>query len=130
MWDVIAGEREREDWVFHSYFRGQKIPQNVSQDQELLFERNAVNADPWKLVRLGPDMQKVEDPRQDAQLELYRLDRDPYEERDVAKDNPEVVADLLEKLSAFRALQKRPIERVDYRPPEDWKPASYAIPVQ
>ena len=43
---------------------------------------------------------------------------------------PEVVADLLEKLTAFRALQKNPIERIEYRPPPEWKPTSFAIPEQ
>ncbi len=128
VWDVIRGERARPDWEFHSYFRGQRIPQNQQAGRETLFERNAVNAGPWKLVRLGPDLQKVDDPAQDAELELYRIDQDPYEERDVASENPEITADLLEKLSAFRALQKSPIEVIDYRPPKDWKPTSYAIP--
>lgn len=128
VWDVISGERSREDWVFHSYFRGQKIPQNVDLTAEVLFERNAVNADPWKLVRLGPDMQMVEDPREDAELELYRLAEDPYEERDVSEEHPEDVERLLGELKAFRALQKKPIERIDFRPPADYQPTSFAIP--
>ena len=128
VWDVVQGQRARDDWEFHSYFQGQRIPQNAEPGRKILFERNAVNTKEWKLVRLGPDMRKVKDPKQDASLELYRIDRDPYEKRDVAAENPEIVNRLLANMSEFRATQKKKLDVIGPFPPEGWAPATHAIP--
>ena len=75
------------------------------------------------------DHPRFPDDRRLRRHELYRIDQDPYEERDAAPEHPETVAALLEKMKAFRETQKRDITEVGVRPPERWKkPASYLIP--
>ncbi len=128
VWDVVSGARSRDDWEFHSYFQGRRIPQNAEPGRKILFERNAVNTKEWKLVRLGPDMRKVTDPKQDSSLELYWIARDPYETRDIASENPKIVERLLAKMTEFRATQKKKLDVIGPTAPEGWKPTSYAIP--
>jgi len=128
VWNVVTGSKSRNNWEFHSYFQGQRIPQNDEPGRKILFERNAVNTKEWKLVRLGPDMRKVSDPKQDASLELYWMPDDPYETRDIAAENPKIVERLLAKMTEFRATQKKQLDVIGYTAPEDWKPTSFAIP--
>ena len=130
MLDLLRGERTRDDWVFHSYFRGQRIPQNSEPEREILFERNAVNTKQWKLVRLGPDAQKATDLAWDAVLELYRIDQDPHEKNDVAARHPEIVEKLLARMRKFRDTQKSPLTPVTIQPPEDWSHGDFEIPAK
>ncbi len=130
VWEVIRGERTRDDWELHSYFQGQRIPQNNDPNLKLKFERNAVNTKHWKLVRLGPDIQLVDDPRKDAQLELYRIDDDISESRNLAEQHPYLVENLLAKMVAFRHTQKKQLDNVTIQPGPDWKPTSFAIPAE
>ena len=51
----------------------------------------------WKAVRL----------KKDAPLELYDLPDDPYEQRDVAAENPEVVAKIEQYLKTARTESSR-----------------------
>ena len=127
-WDVIRGEKTRGDWFFHSYFQGQRIPQNSEPGRKVKFERNAVNSRRWKLVRLGPDMRKTANPRTDATLELYRIDEDISERRNLARQHPYIVEDLLRRMTAFRQTQKKRLDAVTIQPGPDWKPTSFAIP--
>jgi arylsulfatase B len=128
--DVLRGERQRDDFEFHSYFQGQRIPQNEEDpDREIPFERNAVNTREWKVVRLGPSLRMVDDPRKDAFIELYRIREDPLEKNDVEASHPEVVDDLLRRMKQFRETQKPVLEHVDIRPPDTWvKPYDLRIP--
>ena len=128
--DVLQGKAKRKDWVFHSYFQGQRIPQNdANPDREIPFERNAVNTRDWKLVRLGPSIRMVDNPKQDAFIELYRIQEDPYEKENVASKHPRIVDDLLAKMVTFRAMQKPVLDHVDIRAPDTWKkPVSLRIP--
>ena len=128
VWDVIRGEKTRGDWIFHSYFQGQRIPQNRDTEREIKFERNAVNTRHWKLVRIGPDIRQAGGPRTDVRLELYRIDEDISESRDLARQHPYVVEDLLRRMTAFRHTQKKRLDQVTLRPGPDWKPTSFAIP--
>lgn len=54
--------------------------------------KQALRDGPWKLVRPGPD----------AALELYRLDKDPGESRDVSATHPEIVRRLRLLLASAR----------------------------
>ena len=128
--DVLRGERKRDDWEFHSYFQGQRIPQNVEDpNRDIPFERNAVNTKDWKVVRLGPSLRMVDDPEKDASLELYRISTDPYEKIDLASKHPKVVKDLLSRMQAFRATQKPVLDHVDLQPADTWrKPYDLRIP--
>jgi len=128
--DVLQGKAKPKDWVFHSYFQGQRIPQNdANPDREIPFERNAVNTRDWKLVRLGPSIRMVDNPKQDAFIELYRIQEDPYEKENVASKHPRIVDDLLAKMVTFRATQKPVLDHVDIRAPDTWKkPVSLRIP--
>lgn len=127
--DVIQGERQRDDFEFHSYFQGQKIPQNADPNRKIPYERNAFNTREWKLVRLGPAMHLVDDPVKDAFLELYKIREDPYEENDIASKHPKIVKELTEKMIDFRATQKPVLDHVDIQPPASWvKPISKRIP--
>jgi arylsulfatase B len=127
--DVLRGKKKRNDFEFHSYFQGQKIPQNADPNREIPFERNAVNTREWKLVRLGPALHLVDDPVIDAFIELYKIREDPYEENDIADKHPRIVSKLVEKMVAFRATQKPELDHVDIQPPASWvKPLSKRIP--
>ena len=59
--------------------------------------QQAVRMDRWKAVRLKPD----------APLELYDLQADPREERDVAAANPQIVA----RVEAYLKTARTPSER-------------------
>ena len=73
---------------FSFVFPGAAHPQNSEPGRKVKFERNAVNSRRWKLVRLGPDMRKTANPRTDATLELYRIDEDISERRNLARSIP------------------------------------------
>jgi arylsulfatase A-like enzyme len=78
----------------------------------------------WKLIVKGPSLLLAE-PRFPWRFELYRIDRDPEESRELSEQHPEVVAELLENLRRFRALQRRGVAaylvgRDDFVAPEDW----------
>ena len=127
--DVLRGESKREDFEFHSYFQGQRIPGNDDPNRKIPYERNAVNTKEWKVVRMGPSLHRVDDPYKDAQIELYRIQDDPYETKDVASKHPKVVAGLVEKMKAFRSTQKPVLDHVDIQAPDTWKkPDSLRIP--
>jgi arylsulfatase A-like enzyme len=59
--------------------------------------QQAVRMGPWKAVRL----------KKDAPLELYNLSADPGEQRDVAADNPKIVARIDEYLKTARTESER-----------------------
>lgn len=128
--EVLQGKAKRDDWEFHSYFQGQRIPQNESNpNRKIPFERNAVNTNEWKIVRLGPSLRSTGDPEKDAFIELYRIQEDPYETRNVASQYTEVARALLDQMKTFRATQKAILDPVDIRPPDTWKkPYDLRIP--
>ena len=128
--EVMQGKKKRSNWEFHSYFQGQRIPQNEdAPDRKIPFERNAVNTRDWKLVRLGPSIRMVDDPNKEAFIELFRIREDPYEENNLAAKYPKVVDDLLDRITQFRNTQKKVLDHVDIQPPDSWvKPDSLRIP--
>ena len=59
-------------------------------------------------------------------IELFRLDRDPGEERNLAAEQPEIVARLLNRLQEFRRLKIDGVPdfregRKGFVAPKDWK---------
>ena len=93
--DVMTGAESQLDRDVYSYI-GQS---GESNEQITLIEPQ------WKLVVIGPN---VADPGADPskrQLLLFRIVDDPYEQRDLSREHPEVVERMLAKLKAFRALQ-------------------------
>ncbi len=114
--DVLTGKDEPVDRDIYSY-----IGQN-GEDREQI----ALTEPEWKLVVIG---RKLSDPAPavSRQMHLFRIAEDPYEERNLAANHPDVVARMLEKLKTFRALQppsavppygERP---ADFVAPKEWK---------
>lgn len=89
-------------------------------------EHLSVRNHEWKLVVLGPRL-GTNGIADSHQVELFRIEDDPYETTNVAADHPEVVSRFVEKLVAYRALQ--PTKSVPpyktpnpgFVPPKDWR---------
>jgi arylsulfatase A-like enzyme len=69
--------------------------------------RGAVRRGKWKLVKMATLPGKTE---------LFDLSQDPAEERNLAKDQPEIVADLESRLLAYANEQRRPPEWIKAQP--------------
>ncbi len=69
--------------------------------------QQSIRVGPWKAIRrnLNPGPRARE--QQPGELELYHLERDPSETKDVAKENPEV-ADRLRRLMAEQHVKSEP----------------------
>ena len=129
VYKILQGNSKRDNWEFHSYFQGRRIKQNTNKSLKIKYERNAVNTSEWKLVRLGPNITLIDDPQVEAEISLYRIIEDPYEEKNVAAENPDVVKKLLKKIVAFRRLQPDNVEDIALDPPAEWKnPNTWKIP--
>ncbi|MXW00183.1 MAG: sulfatase-like hydrolase/transferase [Holophagales bacterium] len=89
-------------------------------------EQVSVTEGEWKLVVVGPPLVR-EGAAEASRMMLFQLAEDPLEERDVAADHPDLVARLLEKAAAFRALQPpNPVApffagREGFKPPPNWQ---------
>ncbi len=129
VYKILQGISTRDDWEFHSYFQGRGIKQNTNNSLKIKYERNAINTSEWKLVRLGPNILLVDDPLTNAEISLFRLTEDPYEEKNLAAENPKIVEKLLKKVVEFRRLQPDNVETIVLDPPADWKkPKTWKIP--
>lgn len=129
VYEILQRKSQRDDWEFHSYFQGKKIKQNKDASLKIKYERNAVNTSEWKLVRLGPNLLLVDDPIKDAEISLFRIDEDPFEEKNLIAENPHVVKKLLKKMVEFRRLQPDNVESIALNPPAGWKkPKTWKIP--
>lgn len=87
--------------------------------------QSALTSWPWKLI-VKEDGALDTAFAADAEMELYRLDRDPYEKNDLAPEHPQRVAELFERLRAFRAhrvpgVAPRSVGREGFVPPENWQ---------
>ncbi|MBL9187044.1 MAG: sulfatase-like hydrolase/transferase [Opitutaceae bacterium] len=77
----------------------------------------------WKLVQIGGEVLSAGEAQTQ---ELYRLDRDPREEHNVARENPELVRELAAKLATFRGWQQGEgvaeysAGRAGFKAPTDW----------
>ncbi|MBN2354592.1 arylsulfatase [candidate division KSB1 bacterium] len=123
VFDYIQGTHTRRDWVFHSYFAFW-LPHKYSKTDPRIFtlEINALHADDWKLVRIGPRLLEADDPIKDSELYLFRINEDPYEEKNLAAENPDIVQKMLKEVVAFRRLQPKNVEPIALDPPKGWKP--------
>lgn len=125
---ILQGEvQERDGFRYHGYFNGQTIAGNGDLADADRRERNSVIDGPWKLVREGPNLDSQSDPRVDSTLELFRIVEDPYEQTNLIESEPEVAADLIEKMMRFRSLKPpdampMPLGQPEgWEPPEDWR---------
>jgi len=51
---------------------------------------------PYKIIIPDPERKK------DEEVQLFNIDKDPFEKNNIAASNPEIVKDLTEKIKAFR----------------------------
>ncbi|MDE2690260.1 MAG: hypothetical protein OXI49_07060 [Acidobacteriota bacterium] len=115
--DVLAGaDVEGPARELYS-FVGQKNPER---------EQVSVMSGGWKLVVIGPPLDRPGSAAASEQL-LYRIEEDPFEERNLATDRPHVAERLLEKAHEFRALQPpNPVGSFGvgmegFEPPPNWR---------
>ncbi len=73
---------------------------------------------PWKLVQIL----REEPTRIDVAQLLFRIDEDPNEERDLARQEPQVVTRLAEAIAAWRSQHPMAGTRVTLVPPPGWVP--------
>ena len=118
----------RGDFEFHSYFNGQTIPGNGEVPDAERRERNAVITSDWKLIREGPNLDRTEDPRADAKLELFRISDDPFESSDVSASHPDLLAELLARAVRFRQLKPNDAMAMPLSAPEGWQaPSDWSV---
>ena len=79
----------------------------------------AVLDPPWKLVQVL----REEATRLDLTQLLFRIDDDPNEQRDLAAQEPEVVARLAESIARWRSQHPMAGTRCTLVPPPGWLPA-------
>ncbi len=114
--DVLRGEKKApvRDWF--SY---------IAQGRQ---DQTAVCDDTWKLVVTNGSVLDVvldEGGGQTPKVELFRLDRDPSESKNLLPDHPDVAAAMLQRLQAFRRLQIDGIPhflegKQGFQTPTDW----------
>jgi len=122
MLDVIRGKAPPPKRHWFSYI-AQGSPDKI-----------AVCDGTWKLVVLGGSVLDIPleaaknptDPALNRTIELYRLDRDPGEETNLAAEQPDMVARLLKRLHEFRRLKIDGVPgfregREGFVAPKDWK---------
>ena len=89
-------------------------------------EQVSVISGAWKLVVIGPPLDRPGSAAASRKL-LFRIEEDPFEERDLAADRPDVAARLLDKAREFRALQPPNsvapfgVGAEGFEPPPNWQ---------
>lgn len=112
--EVLKGEKKSLDRDLYNYW-GQKKGE----------ERLAIWRNGWKLIYIGPDIQKAT-PDDLQSLYLFYLREDPMEERNVVAEHPQKVQSMLEDLKQFRQLQPSDgltpyrVGRKGFTAPENW----------
>jgi arylsulfatase A-like enzyme len=81
IWPVLVGAGLRSAHTFHYEWKGQR----------------AIRKDRWKL-----HLPRLEEPRA-YEAELYDMETDPYESKNLAREHPDVVTALQEEAEAFDA---------------------------
>jgi arylsulfatase B len=118
VWPLIAGEQQQIDRELYSYIgaRGEDTEQVSYRDGD------------WKLVVTGPNLANPKADNSKRKRLLFRLDRDPNEQNDLAAEEPQRVAAMFAKAKAFRELQ--PADGVPpysegqnepFTPPAEWR---------
>ena len=121
MLDVIRGTAKspKRDWF--SY---------IAQGNP---DKTAICDGTWKLLVLGgsaldvplAQATRLGESKAKPTVELFRLDRDPGEQTNLATEHPEIVARLIERLKKFRRLKISSAPdyregRKDFKSPKDW----------
>jgi len=120
LWEGNADAAERNDEFYSFYEDDRRKPRS---------ERLAISKGNWKLIRKGPPI--LDGVRMAADITLYDLEKDLGEENDLAAQHPERVAELLEKLAAFRKLRPEGgIPPMVAPAPEGWEPFPNWQPVE
>ena len=115
MLDVLTGKRDTLERDLYAYVA-------VTEDRDQV----AVSEGDWKLVIFGPDLREA-GAAEASIRQLFRLDEDPLERRDLASDHPDIVQRLTEKAIAFRRLEPpNPMPSFSVRedgfvPPPSWQ---------
>ena len=111
--DIIKGKVTERDWEFFSYFSFWLSSSKRKEDNRVhTHELTSVNTNEWKMVRIGPRGVDVNSLYDDAELFLFKIQRDPYEKNNVAEQHPDIVRDFLEKIRKFRSLQPKELKNV------------------
>jgi arylsulfatase B len=94
--DILRGREEAPARKMFSYTA------QYGEEKESL----SVMTPDWKLVRLGPNILRDDEAsRAGAELLLFRITEDPFEQRNLADRHPDIVRDLLREIAGFRALE-------------------------
>lgn len=116
--DLLTGKLDAVDRDLYNYI-GQ-----AGLDQEQI----SYTTKEWKLVVLGPTVNDETADENARRRYLFKIGDDPYEQRDVAEDHADVVAEMYEMVKAFRALQPddgvppyRAGQDSDFVAPERWR---------
>ena len=91
-------------------------------------DQTAICDDTWKLVVTNGSVLDVvldTDGAKTPNVELFRLDRDPSESKNLLQDHPDVAAAMLKRLQTFRRLKIDNITnfqegRKGFKAPKDW----------
>jgi len=96
-------------------------------------DRTAVCDGTWKLVVVGGSVLDVTldvatqagNPESGLTVELFRLDNDPSETKNLAAEHPDIVDRLLKRLKEFRRLKIEGVPdyqegRKGFKAPKDW----------
>lgn len=112
MLPILRGEAPAPNRAWFSYFaQGNKPPAASVMQGE------------WKLVQIGGDVLSADGAERQ---ELYHLDDDPREERNLAATHPGRVRELVAKLAEFRTVQvgegvaEYGAGRSGFQAPKDW----------
>jgi len=121
MLEVIRGKAEAPVRDWYSY---------IAQGRP---DRTAVCDGTWKLAVVGGSVLDVtvdqavrsSDSQTAPSVELFRLDRDPGEQTNLAAEHPQVVAQMLERLKEYRRLKISGVPdyqegRQGFKAPKDW----------
>ena len=121
-------QEERNEFEYFGYFNGRRVPGSSEPSDRRRWELAAVFEGPWKLIRNGPNLDLATDPVADSNLELFRIEADPYETSDLASEHPDVVARLLKRIVEFRRLKPDDAMPIPLAAPEGWSaPADWRV---
>ncbi len=93
--DVLTGKRQSLDRGLFNY-----IGQTGPETEQISYMTNE-----WKLIVLGPVVTDESADDSQRRLMLFSIGEDMAEERDVAAEHPQKVAEMYAKVKEFRALQ-------------------------
>jgi arylsulfatase B len=121
--DVLTGKQQSLDRELFNY-----IGQTGLDSEQVSYMTNE-----WKLLVIGRDVTDESADDSKRRKMLFHISEDMAEEHDVAAENPEMVAEMYEKIKGFRALQ--PADAIlpynegrnsGFKAPKEWRiPGDY-----